>query len=102
MLHTGGAPSSPDVMIELRKLLPNIKRISQGYGATEATTGSFMTDALATEKPGASGRLAALLEAKVSLLMVLTLQVVNVETGEEVPQGKEGEICVRGPTIMKG
>jgi acyl-CoA synthetase (AMP-forming)/AMP-acid ligase II len=29
-------------------------------------------------------------------------KVVNRETGEILPQGREGEICVRGPSLMQG
>jgi len=29
-------------------------------------------------------------------------QVVDIENGEELGPNKEGEICVKGPTVMKG
>ena len=29
-------------------------------------------------------------------------QVVDVETGENLGHGQDGEICVKGPTVMKG
>ena len=29
-------------------------------------------------------------------------QVVDVETGEALGPGQDGEICVKGPTVMKG
>ena len=28
--------------------------------------------------------------------------MVDIETGETLGEGKEGEVCVRGPTVMKG
>ena len=32
----------------------------------------------------------------------LDLKLIDPETGDEVPLGKAGEICVRGPMVMKG
>ena len=29
-------------------------------------------------------------------------QVVDVETGENLGHSQDGEICVKGPTVMKG
>ena len=31
-----------------------------------------------------------------------TMQVVDVQTGDLLGPNKEGEVCMRGPTIMKG
>jgi len=33
---------------------------------------------------------------------VFFLQVVDIENGNELGPNKEGEICVKGPTVMKG
>ena len=34
--------------------------------------------------------------------MISCLQVVDIETGEPLGEGKDGEVCVRGPIVMKG
>ena len=34
--------------------------------------------------------------------MCSRLQVIDVETGEALGPGQDGEICVKGPTVMKG
>jgi len=36
------------------------------------------------------------------LLPNLRCKVVDVETGENLGHGQDGEICVKGPTVMKG
>jgi acyl-CoA synthetase (AMP-forming)/AMP-acid ligase II len=50
------------------------------------------TAASAERKPGSVGGLAPDTEGK----------VVDMQTGREVGVGEQGEICVRGPQIMKG
>lgn len=30
------------------------------------------------------------------------LQIVDLASGESLPEGKEGEVCIRGPQVMKG
>jgi len=35
-------------------------------------------------------------------LPVLISQVVNIESGTELGANEDGEVCVRGPTVMKG
>ena len=43
-------------------------------------------------KPGSAGCVVPNTEVRIS----------DIETGEEVPQGKDGELWIRGPQIMKG
>ena len=33
---------------------------------------------------------------------ILFLQIVSIENGTELGPNEDGEICVRGPTVMKG
>jgi acyl-CoA synthetase (AMP-forming)/AMP-acid ligase II len=68
-------------------------RISQAYGMTEVSGASHLG---ATEpsknKPASAGRCLPNTECK----------VVDVVSGAGLPIGEQGEILVRGPTVMKG
>lgn len=67
--------------------------VKQGYGMTEASPATHMIPHDARRnRPGSVGLAVPNMECK----------VVDVETGEEMEAGSEGEICVRGPQVMKG
>lgn len=67
--------------------------IAQGYGMTEASPVTHTRPVPeGMEKPGAIGVLVSNTEG----------QIVDVSTGEPLGVGKEGEIWVRGPQVMKG
>jgi acyl-CoA synthetase (AMP-forming)/AMP-acid ligase II len=67
--------------------------VVQGYGMTETSPVTHTSIAANAErKPGSVGGLAPDTEGK----------VVDPESGREVGAGEQGEICVRGPQIMKG
>jgi acyl-CoA synthetase (AMP-forming)/AMP-acid ligase II len=68
-------------------------RIRQGYGMTETSpvTHSSPSDP-AHVKHGSVGFAAPNTECK----------IIDLETGAPLPAKKEGELCVRGPQIMKG
>ena len=65
--------------------------ICKGYGMTEAVAATaFTTDG--TNKPGSVG-----------IPMPLNkFSICIPNTNEELPIGEEGEICICGPTVMKG
>ena len=65
--------------------------ISKGYGMTESVAASCYTFP-GTNKPGSIG----------IPMIGNTYKIIDPETGKEVSIGVEGEICVNGPTIMKG
>lgn len=87
----GGAPQPPDLVDKIaRSLTAGTPRI--GYGLTE-TSGivTACSGALYVAKPGTCGRLVPTIEAK----------LVDAE-GNEVPAGDRGELCVRGPVVIRG
>nr|TKS08387.1 hypothetical protein D5086_0000104090 [Populus alba] len=80
----GGAPLGKDVMKVFHR---------QGYGLTESTgVLSRSNSPEESRRWGSVGRLTACCEAK----------IVDADTGDALPPGKQGELWVRGSTIMKG
>jgi acyl-CoA synthetase (AMP-forming)/AMP-acid ligase II len=67
--------------------------IRQGYGMTETSPAIHLTPlAFDWAKYGSIGQCVPNTECK----------IVDVETGEPAGYGQEGEICMRGPQMMKG
>ncbi len=64
-------------------------RIREGYGATECVTASCLTPDQ-EEREGSIGLPYPDMDYK----------ICRVGTTEEVPYGEEGEICIKGPTVM--
>ena len=88
---SGAAPLSAELEIECGKRLGC--RMQQGYGMTEASpTTHFVPDDMAGQMPGSIGPAIANTECR----------IVDVVTGEDVAEGERGELCVRGPQVMKG
>lgn len=90
-LWSGGTPISVEIQDKISRLAPNAI-IGEGYGLTECTSqGGFITP-LFRYKPGFVGT-----------SQLSDIKIVDLETGErELPPGEEGEIIIKGPTIMKG
>ncbi|PIA51311.1 hypothetical protein AQUCO_01100266v1 [Aquilegia coerulea] len=88
----GGAPLGKEVSEKFLSRFPNVQ-ITQGYGMTETTGGSYEdVRAEETKKHGSVGRLSENMEAK----------IVDPDTGEALPPGQRGELWLRGPIVMKG
>ncbi len=89
--NSGSAPLPVEVIHQFEALTG--ARLSEGYGLTEASPTTHSTPSLGKRKPGSVGVAFPDTECK----------IVDLATGEtEVPQGAEGELCIRGPQIMKG
>ena len=88
-LFSGAAPLGAELTEAVEKRL-NVK-IRQGYGMTEASPATHYTVAGA-ERCGTVG-----------LLMPCTeCRIIDPETGRDAATGERGEVCVRGPQVMKG
>ena len=88
---SGGAPLAMEVLQRFEALTGHAPK--EGYGLTEiAPLGTLQV----LDKPARQGSVG--LPAPHTVL-----EVVDLETGERVlPIGEKGEICFRGPQVMKG
>jgi acyl transferase domain-containing protein/acyl-CoA synthetase (AMP-forming)/AMP-acid ligase II/thioesterase domain-containing protein/acyl carrier protein len=90
MCVTGGAPISPDLRRGVRDVLG--APLCNSYGSTE-TCG-----AIAVERP--DDLFSA--EGSVGQVVGLTLRIADPRSGTQLPTGAEGEVWVRGPSVMRG
>jgi long-chain acyl-CoA synthetase len=89
--NSGSAPLPVEVIEQFEAM--SGAALLEGYGMTETAAICTSTSALGKRKPGSIG-----------LPMPSTeCRIVDLETGKkEVLQGETGELCVRGPQVMKG
>ncbi|XP_067665299.1 uncharacterized protein [Haliotis asinina] len=85
----GAAPLSQDIERKVLKIF-NIKHVTQGFGMTECLVTHLTLDE--KYRFGSVGVLLPGAECK----------IVDLETGKALPANREGELCVRGPSLMKG
>jgi long-chain acyl-CoA synthetase len=81
--------------VESQKALERIVgegKLLEVYGMTECSPLTTMNPSNGERKLGSIGL----------PLLNTELKLVDPDTGEEVPLGEPGEICVRGPMVMKG
>lgn len=89
--NSGSAPLPIEVIERFEQLSGAM--LYEGYGLTEASPTTHSTPTLARRKPGSIGLPFPATDCK----------IVDLETGErEVGVGEDGELCVRGPQVMKG
>jgi acyl-CoA synthetase (AMP-forming)/AMP-acid ligase II len=87
----GGAPVQADLVEKVSKQGGGASA-GQGYGLTEVcgiAAGSF--GPFLKEKPGSVGR----------VVPVLDVRAIDA-SGNPLPRGETGEICLRGPQVIKG
>lgn len=89
--NSGSAPLPLDVIERFEALTGGILR--QGYGLSETSPTTHSTTQLGLRKPESCGVPFPDTECK----------IVDIETGAtEMPVNELGELCVRGPQVMKG
>jgi acyl-CoA synthetase (AMP-forming)/AMP-acid ligase II len=92
-MSLGSAPASAALMARVRELLPAVATsLGTTYGLTESSTAATLaTAADLALHPQTVGR------------PVVTVDVeIRDADGNRVPDGVEGEICLRGPQVMLG
>ncbi|HZJ27026.1 MAG TPA: class I adenylate-forming enzyme family protein [Acidimicrobiia bacterium] len=88
----GGAPAAPELVTRIHERFPSVRRtLATAYGLTE--TASVATSHAGDDygaHPGSVGRPVPTVELRLA-----------DPTGREVPVGENGEVWLRGPTIMR-
>jgi len=88
---SGSAPMPVESQRRFEKLTG--AKVSEGYGLTEASPVTHANPFNGKRKIGSIGLPRPDVDAK----------IVDLETGEKnLPPGEEGELCIRGPQVMKG
>nr|XP_019931251.2 4-coumarate--CoA ligase 1-like [Aedes albopictus] len=85
----GAAPLSRDIELQVVRRLPHIQNIRIGYGMSEASLGVISK---INGKPGTVGR----------VHKTTWVKVVDTESGKTLGPYQVGEICIKGPLVMKG
>ncbi|MDE3075231.1 MAG: 4-coumarate--CoA ligase family protein [Chloroflexota bacterium] len=88
-ITSGAAPMSAELTEACRQRLGC--SVVQGYGMTELSPVSHLSPR-DRARPGSAGLLAPNTQCK----------VCDLNTGEALPPNQPGELCVRGPQVMKG
>jgi len=92
----GASPIDESLLRQAREQLPGVN-FMQIYGQTEGVPATFMFDSDHSEAGFASGRT----RSAGTPALAVGIKIVN-ENGESLPPGEVGEICMRGPSLMKG
>ncbi|MBN2362284.1 MAG: long-chain fatty acid--CoA ligase [Deltaproteobacteria bacterium] len=88
---SGSAPLPLDVLERFEKLTGS--KITEGFGLTETSPVSHVNPLFKVRKPGSVG----------IPMSGTDVKIVDIETGEkELGVNQEGELCIKGPQVMKG
>lgn len=89
--NSGSAPLPIEVLEQFEQMSGAV--LYEGYGMTETSALAITTPTLSRRKPGSIG----------VPVTGTSCKIVDLKTGErELPVGEAGELCLRGPQVMKG
>jgi acyl-CoA synthetase (AMP-forming)/AMP-acid ligase II len=92
-VQSGGAPRPPEHLSMMLGKFPAQAIPGLGYGLTETNAiGAIISGKFYESRPHSTGRPTP----------PVTTLVIHDEAGRELETGEDGEICIKGPTIMKG
>ncbi|KAF5297142.1 hypothetical protein FQA39_LY02722 [Lamprigera yunnana] len=89
-IGSGGAPLLNNLCAAVQNKIKGVTVI-QGYGLTETTSAIILKEPGNT-KLGTIGKVGSLITAK----------IIDIDSGENLGPNKVGELCFKGPTVMKG
>jgi long-chain acyl-CoA synthetase len=88
----GGSPSADELQRKVAETFPNVRTTTNAYGLTETSSvATVIGGEDAKRKPWSVGPPVPTVEVR----------IVGT-TGEPLGQGQTGEVCIRGPILMKG
>jgi steroid-24-oyl-CoA synthetase len=88
----GGSPSADELQRKIADTFPQVRSTSNAYGLTETSSvATVISGDDAKRKPWSVGPPVPTVE----------VQIVNAD-GEPLGEGETGEVCIRGPILMKG
>src|SRR5690606_17547839 len=88
----GGSPSAEELQRKVRDTFPNVRSTSNAYGLTETSSvATVISGADALRKPASVGPPVPTVEVR----------IVDPEN-RPLGVGETGEVCIRGPILMKG
>ncbi|XP_026764719.2 uncharacterized protein LOC113523050 [Galleria mellonella] len=94
LIASGAAPLQNDAISIVKQKFPNVEAVLQAYGMTECTLAVIVSDFenSTNTKPGSVGL----------IVPNAIIKVVDTETRKPLGPNKPGELCIKGPLIMKG
>lgn len=91
-VQSGGAPRPPEHLTMILQKFPDKAIPGLGYGLTETNAiGAIISGKFYQARPNSTGR---------PTPPVTSLIIID-EDGNELDNGQVGEICIKGPTVMK-
>ncbi|MDD9896181.1 MAG: class I adenylate-forming enzyme family protein [Gammaproteobacteria bacterium] len=92
-VQSGGAPRPPKHLKMMLEKFPEVAQPGLGYGLTETNAiGAIISGKFYISKPHSTGR---------PTPPITEVKIVD-ETDNDLGPNEVGEICIKGPTIMKG